>query len=65
MTKQGPPGILQRIDAALENYPGWALAGNGDRGIGIPDCIHSGELAVECVLKFSRSNIETFQPANL
>ena len=40
----GHPEILKRIDAALENYPGLALAGNGYRGIGIPDCIHSGEL---------------------
>ena len=43
----GHPEILKRIDLALENYPGLALAGNGYRGIGIPDCIHSGELAVE------------------
>jgi len=61
----GHPEILKRIDVALENLPGLALAGNGYRGIGIPDCIHSGELAVERVLKFSRSNVETFQPANL
>ena len=60
----GHPEILKRIDAALENHPGLALAGNGYRGIGIPDCIHSGELAVERVLKFSRSNVETFQPSN-
>jgi oxygen-dependent protoporphyrinogen oxidase len=42
----GHPEILKRIDAILENYPTLALAGNGYRGIGIPDCIHSGELAV-------------------
>jgi oxygen-dependent protoporphyrinogen oxidase len=42
----GHPEILKRIDAALETLPGIALAGNGYRGIGIPDCIHSGELAV-------------------
>ena len=41
----GHPEILKRVDAALEKYPGLALAGNGYRGIGIPDCIHSGELA--------------------
>ena len=45
----GHPEILNRIEAALENYPGLALAGNGYRGIGIPDCIHSGELAIEKV----------------
>ncbi|MGZ9236107.1 MAG: protoporphyrinogen oxidase, partial [Anaerolineales bacterium] len=46
----GHPEILQRIDNALENHPKLALAGNGYRGIGIPDCIHSGELAVEKIL---------------
>ncbi len=60
----GHPELLRRIDAALENHPGLALAGNGYRGIGIPDCIHSGELAAERVLRFTRSNVETFQPAN-
>ncbi len=61
----GHPEKLKQIDAALEKHPGLALAGNGYRGIGIPDCIHSGELAVERVLKFRSSNVETFQPANL
>ncbi len=58
----GHPDKLKQIDAALGNYPGLALAGNGYRGIGIPDCIRSGELAVERVSKFERSNIdiETF-----
>jgi protoporphyrinogen/coproporphyrinogen III oxidase len=46
----GHPEILKKIDAALEQYPGLALAGNGYRGIGIPDCIHSGELAVDKIL---------------
>ena len=46
----GHPDILKRIDTALENHPGLALAGNGYRGIGIPDCIHSGDLAVEKIL---------------
>jgi oxygen-dependent protoporphyrinogen oxidase len=46
----GHPDILQRIDNALEKHPGLALAGNGYRGIGIPDCIHSGELAVKKIL---------------
>ncbi|MBI3737590.1 MAG: protoporphyrinogen oxidase [Chloroflexi bacterium] len=56
----GHPEILKRIDAALENHPGLALAGNGYRGIGIPDCIRSGELAVERVLKFATSKVEAF-----
>lgn len=47
----GHPEILNRIDTALKNYLGLALAGNGYRGIGIPDCIHSGELAVNKILE--------------
>ncbi|MEW5829874.1 MAG: protoporphyrinogen oxidase [Chloroflexota bacterium] len=46
----GHPEKLAQIDAAIEKYPGLALAGNGYRGIGIPDCIHSGELAVEKII---------------
>jgi protoporphyrinogen/coproporphyrinogen III oxidase len=46
----GHPELLTRIDAGLAKYLGLALAGNGYRGIGIPDCIHSGELAVKKIL---------------
>jgi oxygen-dependent protoporphyrinogen oxidase len=49
----GHPEKLKQIDAALEKHPGLALAGNGYRGIGIPDCIHSGELAVEKVMRYA------------
>ena len=41
---------LVRIDKALGRFPHLALAGNGYQGIGIPDCIHSGELAAERIL---------------
>ena len=47
----GHPEKLAQIDTALEKHSGLALAGNGYRGIGIPDCIHSGELAVEKIQK--------------
>lgn len=43
----GHPERLARIDAALERHPGLALAGAAYRGVGIPDCIHSGEAAAE------------------
>lgn len=46
----GHPEILKQIDHELQKHPGLALAGNGYRGIGIPDCIRSGELAVEKIL---------------
>lgn len=46
----GHPARLKRIESRLRDWPGLALAGNGYHGIGIPDCIHSGEAAVERVL---------------
>ncbi len=46
----GHPERLARIARRLERSPGLALAGNGYRGIGVPDCIRSGELAVEALL---------------
>ncbi|MDQ3378724.1 MAG: protoporphyrinogen oxidase [Actinomycetota bacterium] len=41
----GHPERLERIESALADYPGLALAGAAYRGVGIPDCIHSGEEA--------------------
>ena len=41
----GHPERLERIDAALADHHGLALAGAAYRGVGIPDCIHSGEEA--------------------
>jgi len=41
---------LQRIDNLLTQLPGLALAGNGYRGIGVPDCIRSGSDAATKVL---------------
>jgi protoporphyrinogen/coproporphyrinogen III oxidase len=50
----GHSARLERIDRSLEAHPGIALAGNGYRGIGIPDCIHSGELAAHQVIESIR-----------
>ncbi|MGA8151203.1 MAG: protoporphyrinogen oxidase [Terriglobales bacterium] len=36
---------LQRIENHLAQLPGLALAGNGYRGIGVPDCVRSGSEA--------------------
>ncbi len=41
---------VARIDAAVGRHPGLALAGNAYRGVGIPDCVHSGETAAERVM---------------
>ena len=47
----GHPERLERIDAALDRHPGLALAGAAYRGVGIPDCIQSGEEAAESIAR--------------
>jgi protoporphyrinogen/coproporphyrinogen III oxidase len=41
---------LQRIEGLLQQFPGLALAGNGYRGIGVPDCVRSGTEAANRAL---------------
>lgn len=38
------------IDTRLGAHPGLAVAGSAYRGIGIPDCVHSGEMAAVAVM---------------
>jgi protoporphyrinogen/coproporphyrinogen III oxidase len=38
---------LDRIERLRQQLPGLALAGNGYRGIGVPDCIRSGQEAAK------------------
>jgi protoporphyrinogen/coproporphyrinogen III oxidase len=52
----GHPQRLKRIGDILSAYPGLAVAGNAYQGIGIPDCIHSGELAAEKILQSFRED---------
>ena len=40
-----------RIDSALARVPGLALAGAAYRGVGIPDCVRSGERAAEDIFR--------------
>lgn len=42
--------LVARIERRVETLAGLALAGNAYHGVGIPNCIHSGELAAERVL---------------
>ena len=45
-------GHLERvaaIEARAAALPGLALAGEAYRGVGIPDCIHSGEVAADAL----------------
>jgi len=47
-------GHLDRVDeieARSAGIPGFALAGGGYRGVGVPNCIESGERAVSKVLR--------------
>ncbi len=41
---------LQRIEILLQQLPGLTLAGNGYRGIGVPDCVRSGSDAANKAL---------------
>ncbi len=41
---------LAAIDEAVARHPGFALAGNAYRGVGVPDCIMSGERAAKRVI---------------
>lgn len=43
---------LAEIERRLAVHPGLFVAGNAYRGIGLPDCIASGEAAAEAALKF-------------
>ncbi len=42
---------VQRIEELRRTLPGLQLAGNAYRGIGVPDCIATGEAAANAVLK--------------
>jgi oxygen-dependent protoporphyrinogen oxidase len=43
--------LLAEIDGRRAAHPGLYLAGSSYRGVGIPDCIHSGQLAAEAILR--------------
>ncbi len=43
----GHTDLVRSIEARLEALPGMALAGNAYHGVGVPQCIKSGEAAAE------------------
>jgi oxygen-dependent protoporphyrinogen oxidase len=47
--------LVDQIEQHVSCYPGLALAGNAYRGVGIADCVRSGEAAAEAILKSIRS----------
>ena len=44
---------VARINAILAEIPTLAVAGNAFTGVGIPQCIHSGELAADKISGFT------------
>lgn len=42
--------LVRRVEGQLSVFPGLALAGNAYRGVGVSDCVRSGEEAAERVL---------------
>ncbi|MCP4141207.1 MAG: protoporphyrinogen oxidase [Chloroflexi bacterium] len=46
----GHPEKIDAINAALADIPTLAFAGNGYHGIGIPNCINSGDMAAQKIL---------------
>ena len=47
---------VERIGSLLGRHPGLALAGNAYGGVGLPDCVRSGEQAAERVLNDSSAH---------
>lgn len=41
---------IERLEAATHRWPGLALAGNAWHGVGVPDCIRSGDEAARSML---------------
>jgi oxygen-dependent protoporphyrinogen oxidase len=54
----GHPQRLAAIDRQLAAHPGLFVAGNAYRGLGIPDCIASGEAAAEKASAFLKTHME-------
>jgi oxygen-dependent protoporphyrinogen oxidase len=42
--------VAQAVDERLSRHGGLFVAGNGLKGVGLPDCVHSGEVAADGVL---------------
>jgi oxygen-dependent protoporphyrinogen oxidase len=55
----GHTELVKRIEARAAALSGLALAGNAYHGVGIPDCIHSGELAAEALCRSKRHEVQS------
>jgi oxygen-dependent protoporphyrinogen oxidase len=52
----GHPERVARIEAATRKHVGLYLAGNAFHGVGLPDCIGSGERAADAAAVYLRSS---------
>ncbi len=46
----GHEQLVAQIEQATADWPHFALAGNAYHGVGIPNCVHSGEQAAERIV---------------
>jgi oxygen-dependent protoporphyrinogen oxidase len=52
----GHPERVARIEAACSKHAGLYLAGNAFHGVGLPDCIDSGERAADAAAVYLRAS---------
>jgi oxygen-dependent protoporphyrinogen oxidase len=53
----GHLSLISEIERLAANHGGFALAGAAYRGVGMPDCVHSGEQAAESIWAWMHSSV--------
>jgi oxygen-dependent protoporphyrinogen oxidase len=53
----GHQARIQRIENALSKLPGLALAGSAYYGVGIADCVRSGEAAAAKIVDYFKAHL--------
>ena len=53
----GHLNLVAEIEQRVAKLDGFALAGAAYRGVGVPDCVHSGEQAAEAVWSWLHSSM--------
>jgi oxygen-dependent protoporphyrinogen oxidase len=51
--------LVRQIEERTVDIPHFALAGNAYRGVGIPFCVHSGEVAAERVIRSAERGVRS------
>ena len=59
----GHADLMRQIETRLAGHPGLFVSAAGFRGVGIPDCVHSGQMAAEAALAHIHSVVhESYVP---